>query len=425
MLFYIDSKGDSSLSSSLLNDDSSSSQQLQYKEEEEGTDFIRFPTTRQAKKALRKKQKKNQNRQHRQSVSTAEQESAVQDYIRNVGIEALEATTPISGLASLDLAGHDNDDDERNSQGSGLEEEGFFSKLTELMDDSDLEFLEELDDSDDSASTDEESSTILPGSTTDPEGYHLLNDILVSRESMGLDPIDTRTSSQKKNISKNQARRQRKEAKKEKRRLKDEAFLDRQSRAKLLGKALDKAGNRLEGGVTQFLKRENQRIHEFVISAKPGDSLILTPTPAAVRALVYDLASKYNLQTKTRGKSKNKISTVFMTTTTHIPENGWTLVDSILEKAPSRLKVYKDWLGGRKKQLPEKKKMGAPDATTVPKMGDVVGGKAKPIGDSNIGHQMLLKMGWSPGDTLGKSEQGLAEPIEVVVRSKRGGLGAE
>jgi hypothetical protein len=293
------------------------------------------------------------------------------------------------------------------------------------MDDSDLEFLENLNDSEDesSDSSDEVGSSMLPGSTTDPEGYHLLNDILLSRDSMDLESIDLNATASRK-ISKNQARRQRREAKKEKRRLKDEAFLDRQSRAKHLAKALDKAGNRLEGGVTKFLKKENLRIHEFISTSQPGDSLILTPTPGAVRALVYDLASKYNLQTKTRGKSKSKISTVFITSTTRIPENWTTLVDSILEKAPSRLKVYKDWLGGKKK-TPEKKRIGAPDATTVPKMGDVVGGKAKPIGDSNIGHQMLMKMGWSPGDTLGKSEEGIAEPIEVVVRSKRGGLGAE
>ncbi|XP_077989398.1 angiogenic factor with G patch and FHA domains 1-like [Glandiceps talaboti] len=46
------------------------------------------------------------------------------------------------------------------------------------------------------------------------------------------------------------------------------------------------------------------------------------------------------------------------------------------------------------------------------------------IDKSNVGHKMLKKMGWKDGQLLGKHEQGLDKPIQVVVRDKKAGLGA-
>ncbi|XP_066929815.1 angiogenic factor with G patch and FHA domains 1-like [Clytia hemisphaerica] len=47
----------------------------------------------------------------------------------------------------------------------------------------------------------------------------------------------------------------------------------------------------------------------------------------------------------------------------------------------------------------------------------------KEISDENIGHKMLAKMGWKSGEGLGKSQQGIAEPIGVQVHGKNKGLG--
>lgn len=64
------------------------------------------------------------------------------------------------------------------------------------------------------------------------------------------------------------------------------------------------------------------------------------------------------------------------------------------------------------------------DSTNTPKIGSVVGQKAEPICTSNIGHKMLLKMGWKTGDSLGlSSEKGVVSAIDVVIRGKRSGLG--
>ena len=76
-----------------------------------------------------------------------------------------------------------------------------------------------------------------------------------------------------------------------------------------------------------------------------------------------------------------------------------------------------------KKPTPRK---SMPQDKEKPKMGEVVGSKAKPLDDANIGHRMLKAMGWTPGTSLGQSTSGgIVDPIQVTIRSKRGGLGGE
>lgn len=49
----------------------------------------------------------------------------------------------------------------------------------------------------------------------------------------------------------------------------------------------------------------------------------------------------------------------------------------------------------------------------------------KPLPASNVGHSLLLKHGWTPGQALGAGDAGLVEPIEVTRSAAEGrrGLG--
>lgn len=53
----------------------------------------------------------------------------------------------------------------------------------------------------------------------------------------------------------------------------------------------------------------------------------------------------------------------------------------------------------------------------------VVGAGASHIPESNVGHTMLRRLGWTSGG-LGKDEQGISQPIAAVIKSGRRGLGA-
>ena len=53
----------------------------------------------------------------------------------------------------------------------------------------------------------------------------------------------------------------------------------------------------------------------------------------------------------------------------------------------------------------------------------VVGGKAVPLNETNVGNRMLQGMGWSPGMGLGPDGVGIKDPIVAYVRPRRVGLG--
>lgn len=50
-------------------------------------------------------------------------------------------------------------------------------------------------------------------------------------------------------------------------------------------------------------------------------------------------------------------------------------------------------------------------------------GLSTAISENNKGFAMMAKLGYKPGQSLGQSTSGIAEPIEIKVRAGRGGLG--
>ncbi|CAF1304003.1 unnamed protein product [Rotaria magnacalcarata] len=48
-----------------------------------------------------------------------------------------------------------------------------------------------------------------------------------------------------------------------------------------------------------------------------------------------------------------------------------------------------------------------------------------PINSTNVGHQLLEKIGWTPGNGLGLNQNGIKTPIEINIRNRRQGLGYE
>jgi hypothetical protein len=46
------------------------------------------------------------------------------------------------------------------------------------------------------------------------------------------------------------------------------------------------------------------------------------------------------------------------------------------------------------------------------------------LSESNVGSRMMSKMGWTKGKGLGRSNQGIVDPIEATRRQRSAGLGA-
>ncbi|CAF0743132.1 unnamed protein product [Adineta steineri] len=47
------------------------------------------------------------------------------------------------------------------------------------------------------------------------------------------------------------------------------------------------------------------------------------------------------------------------------------------------------------------------------------------ISSANVGHQLLQKIGWTPGNGLGLNQNGIKSPISINFHQRRQGLGYE
>ena len=58
-----------------------------------------------------------------------------------------------------------------------------------------------------------------------------------------------------------------------------------------------------------------------------------------------------------------------------------------------------------------------------PETGDSNGATSRKIEQSNVGHRMLVNMGWEPGTGLGFSRAGISEPVFLTSQTDKKGFG--
>jgi len=155
-----------------------------------------------------------------------------------------------------------------------------------------------------------------------------------------------------------------------------------------------------------------------------------------VRTPIYKLTQAYQLLTESIGTHKKQFLIMRKCNLTCIPDK--TVTQTIVfgfdrppaspkpkGKASGKKDRFVDDRPPRKGSRDNHRNQGDLSAASKPTAGSVVGGSAAPIGENNIGNKLLQKLGWTPGMTLGARGTGIKEPIEVVFRGRRTGLGGE
>lgn len=144
------------------------------------------------------------------------------------------------------------------------------------------------------------------------------------------------------------------------------------------------------------------------------------PMPPVARRFLHELAQMYQLKTVTVNENCVKAT---RTDRTRLP-NDFKKLDRLIEQAAKAIRFssygqHKQKPHGKRGKLKERKTEEEKQTVTKTK---VVGGDAKPLDESNVGMQLLQKMGWKQGNTIGKQQDARTEPIEAIVRKKRAGL---
>lgn len=159
-------------------------------------------------------------------------------------------------------------------------------------------------------------------------------------------------------------------------------------------------------------------------------SLAFPPMAAPKRKVIKDLASCYYIHTSVVGAGKDRFVLCTKNYKSSFKDRDQDLIGQIVNQhaakqirvtssARSATKVTVKGANKRERKVPAPRK-----ATQVWKEGDLVGHDAEEISISNIGRQMLERIGWKEGMSLGHTNQGIAMPIFARVKTKKHGLGS-
>ncbi len=174
----------------------------------------------------------------------------------------------------------------------------------------------------------------------------------------------------------------------------------------------------------------NQQIQHF-LSERGRNTMRCQPMDKFARAEVHALAAAYNLQSKSKGKGRDRFPTLIKTSKSGLDVDYRKVKRIVYSNAGATFgndagrSDFKD--KGRNKKGKGSGGAGGMYGVgggTVPKNreGEEVGFGADKIGADNIGHKLLAAMGWTEGSGIGSS-QGMANPVSATVKTSRGGLG--
>jgi len=143
------------------------------------------------------------------------------------------------------------------------------------------------------------------------------------------------------------------------------------------------------------------------------------------RATVHQVASFFNLSSRSRGDGHNRFTVLSKTSRT------FTFTDSEFDMAIQKRGFLKRLRGPLQSQggtRPSTRgatvRHGARNhPQTGYRDGETVGARAPELGPENKGHALLSKMGWSKGMGLGALDnKGILQPIPHTVKTNKAGL---
>ncbi|KAK1520983.1 G-patch domain-containing protein [Colletotrichum abscissum] len=165
------------------------------------------------------------------------------------------------------------------------------------------------------------------------------------------------------------------------------------------------------------------RVHSRYWRLTYYHSLTLPPMDNHARKVIHELASKFNIKSKSTGSGDQRRPMLHRTFRTA------KFADEIFDVAIARV--------GRKyfprndtavraavQRQSARRGGGGGHAGVAYRDGEVVGGSAPELSQENKGRAMLEKMGWSSGTALGAiNNKGILQPVAHVVKRSKAGLG--
>nr|POF02278.1 protein sqs1 [Quercus suber] len=148
------------------------------------------------------------------------------------------------------------------------------------------------------------------------------------------------------------------------------------------------------------------------------------------RKSLHEIASAFNLNSKSVGAGKQRFPVLYKTSfTIEYSDHQFNRVMAAHERGFLKVSGKARSFGGgsgkaNKFRSPRGGQGGGfSKAATSLRNGEIVGANAAEIGKESFGHKLMEKMGWSKGMALGKDGEGMLVPVAQIMRSGKAGLG--
>ncbi|KAF8634262.1 hypothetical protein AX17_004219 [Amanita inopinata Kibby_2008] len=164
-----------------------------------------------------------------------------------------------------------------------------------------------------------------------------------------------------------------------------------------------------------------QQIQRFLANPSGPRSMSLPPTDKYTRKLIHEMATAFDMKSKSRGDGDARHTTLTRTSGSGLYVDkrkvSWIMRQGNARGAFSRDNEDDDGGGG------ERGGKGKRFTALRQKEGEEVGKEAPKIDSTNIGFKMLEAMGWSEGNRVGVTG-GLDAPLTAIIKRSKLGLGA-
>lgn len=170
-------------------------------------------------------------------------------------------------------------------------------------------------------------------------------------------------------------------------------------------------------------------VHELetFVNSSEKTSMPFPPMVKKYRAVIADLSKAYYLTTNSVGKGKEKQVVCTKTSKTVFAHRDVGLIEFITKSFSFKKFVVSTDpnMGDKEAAKKQKRALRAVKGGSSRQFqeGEVVGANADKIEAGNIGRQMLQKLGWSEGMTLGHTNSGIAVPISMKIKNTKYGVG--
>ncbi|GAA98324.1 uncharacterized protein L969DRAFT_85693 [Mixia osmundae IAM 14324] len=200
-------------------------------------------------------------------------------------------------------------------------------------------------------------------------------------------------------------------------------------------KASKKAAKRAaQSGFTPKLNMDsiNDRIRTFIVEDIQQASIAFPPMSKTDRRGIHLLAEAYQLKSKSSGKGATRFPVLYRTARTSVYGVNQKNINIILKASSGNTTFEKPTGKGSENirgllrdmaKLNGGKGYKQAARPTRSLEGTTIGQGAAELDASNIGFQLLAKMGWSQGAQIGVSD-GLSAPLTAIIKTTKRGLGS-